>query len=312
MKSVFRKIDEISPLISIVLPTYNGEQFISCAINSIIQQDYTNWELIVVDDCSVDGTYNILQQFVGKDERIKVIRNNENKKLPTSLNIGFEQCCGKYYTWTSDDNIMRKNMLTTFVDFLEKNKNIDMVYSNYSQINCKGEIIHICELEKPLLLATRNVCGAAFLYRSQIAKLVGDYDRELFLAEDYDYWLRIYCEGKIAHINDDLYLYRVHENSLSERKKNEIIRQTFNALQKNKSKLLQTKYYGLKKRFIYDGLLLYADQEQKNLIWKEININFPMYTIRNKILKSELFNRAQVKYEERNESEKRTKKQGSE
>ena len=95
--------------ISIVLPTYNGEQYISQSIDSILKQTFPDWELIIVNDCSTDHTLEIVKQYAEKDHRIKIVNNSINKKLPSSLNIGFQHSCGNFLTWTSDDNLYHEN-----------------------------------------------------------------------------------------------------------------------------------------------------------------------------------------------------------
>ena len=89
---------------SIVLPTYNGEEFLSNSIESVINQTFQDWELIIVNDCSTDNSLSIAEEYFKKDNRIRIINNAENKKLPESLNIGFREAKGDYFTWTSDDN----------------------------------------------------------------------------------------------------------------------------------------------------------------------------------------------------------------
>ena len=91
------------PKVSIVLPTYNGSKFLSRSIESVQEQAETDWELIIVNDCSTDNTLDIAQKYAQQDKRISVITNEQNKKLPASLNVGFSRAKGKYLTWTSDD-----------------------------------------------------------------------------------------------------------------------------------------------------------------------------------------------------------------
>ena len=93
--------------VSIVLPVYNGETYLSLAVESILRQTYGNWELIIVDDCSADNSYGIAKSYAKKDPRITVYKNRENKKLPRSLNAGFCMATGDLFTWTSDDNILK-------------------------------------------------------------------------------------------------------------------------------------------------------------------------------------------------------------
>ena len=86
------------PLVSIVLPTFNGERYLRQSIGSVISQQYKNWELIIVDDHSTDSTSAIIDEFTETDPRIKVIHNTTNQKLPKSLNIGFEKAKGDLLT----------------------------------------------------------------------------------------------------------------------------------------------------------------------------------------------------------------------
>lgn len=222
-----------SKKVSIVLPVYNGEDYVAESINSVIEQTYNNWELIIVNDCSTDNTLRICQSIAKDDPRIRIISNKENQKLPNSLNVGFREATGEYYTWTSDDNIYMPSAIASLVDVLEQNTDAIMVYSDYSIIDDEGNIQSVVNLQDPQYIVAGNVCGACFLYTAEIAKEVGEYDDTLFLAEDYDYWMRIYRHGRIVHINDNLYFYRRHSNSLTEKKKAFIQEQTYKALEKN-------------------------------------------------------------------------------
>jgi len=220
--------------ISIILPVYNGEKYIAKSIESIINQTYTNWELIIVNDCSKDNTLKICKSFAAKDKRIKVFTNKINLKLPNSLNAGFNEATGDYYTWTSDDNIFKPEALTTMVSVLDNNQDIAMVYADYSNIDSDDKIIEdVKQKDAEYLMTGDNWCGACFLYRADIAKKVGNYDASLFLAEDYDYWVRIARYGKIKHITDNLYLYRIHGGSLTATRTQEISSQTYKLLEKH-------------------------------------------------------------------------------
>lgn len=220
-------------LISIVLPVYNGEKYLEKALRSIVQQTYENFELIIVDDCSTDHTPDIIRRYVDKDKRIRCIRNVINLKLPKALNAGFAKANGVYLTWTSDDNCYKPNALEVMVKYLEGHNNIDMVYANYTEIDFAGKIIRKRYLEEPGGIVYKNVVGACFLYRHEIAKCVGEYDANLFLAEDYDYWIRISKVGMIAHIADNLYYYRIHRSSLTSDRCDMAVTQTYRVLEKH-------------------------------------------------------------------------------
>lgn len=224
---------ENKELVSIILPVYNGADHIVGAVESIIDQTYWNWELIIVNDCSTDNTLEIVNVYVQKDSRISVINNEKNLKLPSALNVGFSYAHGDYLTWTSDDNMYKPEAIEHLVKELHEDSQLAMVYSDYTIIDTDNCVVGEGKLPKPLYLVTGNVCGACFLYTAKIAKKVGAYDKALFLAEDYDYWLRIYREGLIRHIPENLYYYRHHSSSLTETRKDSINMQTYKAIEKN-------------------------------------------------------------------------------
>ena len=99
-----RKGMSMDDLISIVLPIYNGEKYMKQSIDSVINQTYANWELLIVDDGSTDNTAAIAREYAEKDNRIKYYKNPQNMRLPKTLNRGFSLATGDYLTWTSDDN----------------------------------------------------------------------------------------------------------------------------------------------------------------------------------------------------------------
>ena len=173
--------------ISMVLPVYNGERFLGQAIESILAQVYTNWELIIVNDCSTDSSESIMIHYAQMDDRIKIINNPDNLKLPRSLNVGFKIATGDYFTWTSDDNLLKPNMLKRLCEELDASQEYGLVYSNHDEIDEEGVHIRDNILGEPDDMGkTGNVCGASFLYRRSVAELVGEYDPDLFLAEDYE------------------------------------------------------------------------------------------------------------------------------
>lgn len=210
--------------VSVVLPTYNGEKYLAQSIQSVLSQTYPNLELIVVDDCSTDGTPGIIRHFAERDGRIHVIRNAENQKLPRSLNIGFRQAAGGYLTWTSDDNFYEENAIEVMVRALDENPDYGMAYCDMICIYEDG-----VQLRRPPVSKDRfyveDVVGACFLYRRQVLETVGEYDPNLALVEDYDYWLRICQQYEILHIPQHFYQYRFHSGSLTMTKEREIAAQ---------------------------------------------------------------------------------------
>ncbi len=202
--------------VSIVLPSYNGEDYLEESINSILQQTLTDWELILVDDCSDDGTLLIMERYEKMDDRIKIITNNQNMNLPNSLNIGFSHASGKYLTWTSDDNLYHVSALEEMYHYMEENKNVYMVCADMKYIDDKGRYKGDAHTYDEKKFWFNNNVGACFMYRSEVRSRIGEYNTDLFGVEDYDYWLRIRKKcGEIQRLDKVLYSYRLHENSLT-------------------------------------------------------------------------------------------------
>lgn len=214
-----------SALVSIVLPVYNGARFLAESIESCLAQTYENWELIIVNDCSTDASLDIAQNFASKDTRIHVYSNEINKKLPASLNEGFRHARGKYYTWTSHDNRFHPDFLRVYVDYLEHNPSIGFLAGSYQAIDTDGNMLYKVSLRDPeKFIPLVNTVAYAFMYRAEAARMAGEYDENLFLVEDYEYWVRLWMCTKVAHIEECLYFTRVHPGTLTEIRKKDIAR----------------------------------------------------------------------------------------
>ena len=233
---------ENESLISIVLPCYNGEKYLAQSIQSCIDQEYQNWELILVNDCSTDNSYEIMLNFAKKDTRIKIINNEINLKLPASLNIGFKAALGEYLTWTSDDNYYLPNAFKELLSVLIDN-NADAVYSGFYYIDENNNITEKYEPLEPYYMIYKSVAGASFLYRRSIHISLNGYNVNLFLVEDYDFWLRMYLNNfKIVTTNSLLYCYRRHTNSLTNSYINKILNATYKRVIRNYCYLNQFPY----------------------------------------------------------------------
>lgn len=241
-------------LVSIVLPIYNGQKYMRESIESIINQTYKNWELLILDDCSSDSTSIIAKEYVLQDSRIKYYRNEQNLKLPRNLNKGFALSNGEYLTWTSDDNLYKSNAIEKMINVLELTGK-QFVYASCRIIDSNGkeiEYIMVDEKNKKSIVGG-NPVGACFLYTREVYENIGDYNPDYVLVEDLDYWQRICSKYEPACISEILYYYRLHDEALtSTMKQDEFNKNLENVLKKNKSlfgKLdLDQKYY------FYNGL----------------------------------------------------------
>ncbi len=266
-------------LISIVLPCYNGEKYLSQSIESVIEQSYENWELIIVDDCSTDNSLSIAEKYAKLDSRIKVVHNAKNSKLPKSLNIGFSYAKGDFLTWTSDDNLYKKDALKEMFNFLkEASPHTVMVCCDYDIIDENNKIIFKCVVDtRPEKLIVENKCGACFLYKRSVAEKIGIYEDSCFLVEDYDYWLRLGLEGRIDVLHKNLYFYRIHEKSLSSTRKQEIekisILESFNLLSSYLEKYPYIKNIDIVKKLILEKQIFDLETNFSEKKVDEINKN---------------------------------------
>ena len=234
------------PLVSIVLPTYNRASWLDRAVQSCAGQRYQNWELIIVDDCSADETPEKIAGYA--DPRIRSIRNERNRKIPGSLNAGFALARGEYFTWTSDDNCFRREAIGEMVAALEADPGVGLVYANYTTIDSEDRPMeHVSSTHRipaaggppreadrsPRCITQRNVVGFCFLYRRSVADAIGTYAEDLFLVEDFDYWLRLCSRYPIKLLDKDLYLAREHPNSLSATRRHDVTVAAVMALEKH-------------------------------------------------------------------------------
>lgn len=204
------------PLVSVVLPTYKRAHLLAQAIRSVLDQTYANLELIVVDDNSPDDTAAVVQSF--DDPRIHYAKNDPNLKLPRALNRGFSLARGDYLTWTSDDNLLAPTAIEKMVDVLASG-NCDFVYADYwlfSEQDPDGRPLapQHDRLPDNLQLDKGNHIGACFLYTRRLYESVGEYDPELFLVEDYDYFLRAARQFHFCHLDEPLYYFRRDDATL--------------------------------------------------------------------------------------------------
>ncbi len=225
-------------LVSIVLPVYNGEDYVRESLDSILAQTYQDFELIAVDDGSQDATPRILDDYARHDQRIQVI-HQANQRLPSALNAGFRRTRGEFLTWTSSDNHMKPDFLARMADCLSRHPEWDAIFANIDIIGDDGqplrnsdwysgsqdppgsEHIRMPADTSTLNIIANNTVGSAFMYRQRVDTLLGDYSPRRFGTEDYDYWMRVNALLTLKHVDFDepVYEYRLHSTSLTARDK---------------------------------------------------------------------------------------------
>jgi len=199
------------------MPAYNAEKFIGEAIESIVNQSYTDWTLTIVNDGSVDETKKIIESYVQRYvNKIKLIDKKMNEGTVNALNTLLDDADGKYICWLSADDVYTKDMLKDSFQFLEENKNYDMVFADYEIINENSDFLRSSpfrryreELKKGIdiqpyrALLTIGCCihGCTVLAKKECFDLVGRFNVAYRYAHDYDMWLRMAAEFRIGYID---------------------------------------------------------------------------------------------------------------
>lgn len=219
----------MNPKVSIILPTYNRAEFISHAVQSILDQTYSNWELVIWVDGSTDNTSEVIGKFV--DDRI-LIYYSENNGKSASLNLAFELLTGEYYAFLDDDDLWEREKLERQVNLLIQFPHIDCIFTNYLNINLTTKdqgvgfsqnhvAFNSLEVENPFerFFIIKSNLPASLVHGNFIAfdtvimrknVFVGNRLREdLRNGEDLELWIRLYYQGKIFAYWDEVLLKRV-------------------------------------------------------------------------------------------------------
>ncbi len=209
-----------TPLISVILATYNGSRFLAEAIESVLSQEYPNFELIIIDDASTDQRVReIVETYIKNDDRIQYERNIENQERSWSKNRWVELARGEYISFIDDDDIWDWDKLTGQLKFLEKNPDIGIVGTWARFVDESGLLIGISEhlnispetIEKSVLITNPFIQSSVLLRKDYFLATWGFPDFNL--CEDYDLWLRILQMTRWANIPETLVTYRVRSTS---------------------------------------------------------------------------------------------------
>lgn len=213
------------PKVSIIMGIYNCEDTLSEAIDSILNQSYSNWELIMCDDCSSDNTFEIAQRYKELyPDKIKLIRNETNLTLAPTLNKCINISEGKYIARHDGDDLSHKDRLTKQVEFLEKNKVFDLVGTSMIAFddNNRRKGVHRLKsipIKEDLLYGT-TFSHPTIMIKSEVIKILNGYCEKEYAKqlEDFELWIRFFEHGfKGINIEDELYFYREDNDAYKRR-----------------------------------------------------------------------------------------------
>jgi glycosyltransferase involved in cell wall biosynthesis len=221
---------ESKPLVSVIMANYNNELYLSEAIESILNQTYKNFELIIIDDCSTDSSWDIIQKYAKKDKRIRIYRNEKNLGCTKTANLAIRKSVGIYIARMDSDDISSKKRFEFQVDLLENNKKIGICGTNLLLINKEGKFISKRKYEKfprKITLIESPFAQPSVMFRRILFEKYGGYNENFDVAEDYELWFRFYSK-KVGfyNIQKSLVKYRISDFTAKSLKTKALIRKT--------------------------------------------------------------------------------------
>lgn len=208
-------------LVSVVMSAYNSQKFISDSISSILNQTYDHWELIIINDASLDNTLEIINQFSEKDPRIKIIDNKKNLGLTTSLNVGIRNSNGEFIARLDSDDIAEPSRLEKELDYLHAYPDVGLVGSGAHLINSFGNKIGSMNvISQPncvnrFLINLNPFIHSSIMVRKKALDDVGYYRENFRYSQDYDLILRLNDKYKLSNIALPLIRWRVSNSSVT-------------------------------------------------------------------------------------------------
>ena len=234
----------LKPKLSVITPVYNREKYLPECIESILNQTFEDFEFILIDDHSTDGTSKIIKEYELKDNRIKFLSNKLNIGATQSFNNGLKISVGKYIARMDSDDISLPDRFQKQIDILENWDELEVIGTGAILINGNGVEIGRKKFPsdykkiKKILMTGVPVFDPSVIIRSETLKRIGGFDNRLAPADDYHLWLSLFKNKKlISNLNDYLIKYRIHETNLSKLQLSEQLKKTFIAKKIYESKL---------------------------------------------------------------------------
>lgn len=211
------------PLVSVIIPSYNHRHFIERCINSVLEQDYKNIQLIVIDDGSTDGSHEVLDQL--QQVHHFTVEKQKNRGLSATLNRGItEFAAGRYICVVASDDYWDTNKISEQVRFMESHPDYALVCSRAQivdagehKLGTLGDDIKPADLTFDHIILANKIPALTVMLRKTCLDVVGGYDESLYI-EDWDMWIRLAEKYKLGFIDKYLAYYRMHGSNISSRK----------------------------------------------------------------------------------------------
>ena len=210
-----------SPILSVILPVYNAEQYLEEAIESILNQSYSNFELLVADDASVDKSLSIIKKYSRLDSRLILFRNRKNLGKIAIVNRLSKLARGKYLTIHDADDYSAQSRFEKQIKFLEENSQFVMCGTSFITINERGEEFacnKTCSdysIIKEKIRSQSQFHGPTMVFKSDAPDKIGGLFRIMKMGEDVDFSMRLVENFPAVNLPECLYYYRINSNSLT-------------------------------------------------------------------------------------------------
>lgn len=222
------------PVISVVVSAFNSEITLPQTIDSILNQSFKDFELIISDDGSTDNTRNIIEKYAQQDDRIIKVYNNHTGYISKVINNGFKRARGRYYSTVDSDDYIREDCFQLTLDFIKKNNRTGMIYTDHVMIDKNNNILGVgnrCKVKYSKTVLLLNFIVFHFrLFHRDLFYRVGGMDESLYRAVDYDFCLKASEIAHISQLKEVLYFYRHHEKQVTSVDNPEQVKCTFIAI----------------------------------------------------------------------------------
>lgn len=203
------------PRLSVIIPSYNSEKYIEGAIKSIIEQDYPNLELILIDGGSIDNTFQVVKKY---ERYFSCIISEKDNGQSDAINKGFGRATGDIVAWLNTDDMYLPGCFSAVVNYLNKHTEIDMIFGDQVDIDAEGNVFRSLRSlpfnKVALILKIGTIPSPACFWRRRVIDKIGYLDESLYWTMDYEFFLRAAFSGiKIAHTPVPLAMFRYHLGS---------------------------------------------------------------------------------------------------
>lgn len=251
--------------VSIIMPNYNCGKFLEETVNSVVNQTYQNWELLIVDDCSTDNSVEVIRNICEHDDRIKLFVNEENSGAAASRNLAMREATGKWIAFLDSDDLWLPEKLEKQLAFMEEN-GYKFSYTSYEHVDEQSEKLNIVVTGPKKVLSKRRMFRYCYpgcltvMYDSTETGVVQIPDEIANGENDYAIWLKVVKFYKCYYLSEVLALYRVRNNSLSHKSsKLKLIKNQYKLFRVSEKRsslgaffcVLRTLFYGFWKKVKY-------------------------------------------------------------